>query len=143
MTQQLDLLGLPLDAAMTRRLCAHLPHTREVQHRRLPDVLAETPRAANTDPVTSHIAAERIRDSGALGEQQRIVLAAVKRWPGSTSAELAEYLALDRLCDRRRWKEQRPMVARRLPELAPMQVERRDVRACRVTGSKCVTWWPL
>lgn len=41
MTQQFDMLGLPLDEATTRRI--DLPQAREVRKRRLPDVLGPTP----------------------------------------------------------------------------------------------------
>lgn len=98
--------------------------------------LVDVPRAANTDPKTSHLAAERIKATGALGEQQRRVLELVRKFPGLTSAELAAHI------DAVNWKEHRPMIARRLPELAGVHIDRRDARVCKVTGSKCVTWWP-
>lgn len=64
------------------------------------------PRARRNDPDSSHLAADRMEKSGAMGEQMQAVLDAVKRYDGSTSKELAELSGLDRHA-----------VARRLPEL--------------------------
>lgn len=93
MTQQLDMLGMMLDERASSRL--GLPKTREVRRPRMAP-LVDVPRAANADPETSHIAADRIKASGALGKQQQIVLDAVKRYAGATSAELAHFIAKDR-----------------------------------------------
>lgn len=96
-----------------------------------PTVLTDTPRARRSDPVTSHEAADAIKASGALGEQQQIVLAAVQRWPGLTSLELAARMQRDR------W-----MVARRLPELSPVHV-RKGEEFRTVNGRRHCTWWPV
>lgn len=95
------------------------------------DLLTDIPRARATDPVSSHLAAEEVRDSGRLGQQQAAVLAAVKRHPGLTSRELAVMMATDRY-----------IVARRLPELEPVHVRKGDARKCRVGDRPAVTWWP-
>lgn len=124
MTAQLDLIYQFDSASVTNK--------RTIRTRPLVDA----PRAANTDPETSHLAAERIKATGALGEQQRRVLELVRKFPGMTSAELAAHI------DAVNWKDHRHMVARRLPELAGVHISRGEARACRVTGSKCVTWWP-
>lgn len=137
MTQQLDLLGMCLDDATTRRLS--LPRTREVRQPRMAP-LVDVPRAANADPETSHLAADRIKASGALNEQQAIVLEYVKRYAGLTSAEYAQRHAL---AIGGTWKEHRAMFARRLPELAVIHVKRGDARECRTSRAKCITWWPL
>ena len=93
--------------------------------------------AAKADPITSHKAAERMVDSGALGKQMQTVLNAVRRWPGSTSAELAEKIAAG--IDGDKWRFR---AARRLPDLAKLgRVEQRSRRVCFVTGAECVTWW--
>lgn len=96
--------------------------------------LVDRPRASRTDPVTSHEAARAIAASGELGRQQREVLAAVKRWPGLTSLELAERMGVDRA-----------LTGRRLPELAaedsgPPLVKRGEPR--KVAGRRHVTWFP-
>lgn len=99
------------------------------------DLVTDTPRARRTDPVTSHEAAEAIKASGELGRQQQEVLAALRRWPGLTSLELAARMQRDR------WT-----VARRLPELTPIyarrgEVERGEFRI--VNGRRHVCWWPV
>lgn len=94
-------------------------------------LLTDTPRARETDPITSHEAGDQIKASGALGQQQRAVLAAVQRWPGLTSLELAARMQRDR------W-----MVARRLPELSPIHV-RKGTEFRTVNGRRHCTWWPV
>lgn len=125
MNAQLDLLAQP---------SLSISHTRNSTAKSF--ALVDVPRAANTDPSTSHIAAARIKQSGALGEQQQRVLALVKKFPGLTSAELAVHI------DAVKWRDHRPMIARRLPELAGVHIQRGEARECRVTKAKCVTWWP-
>lgn len=105
------------------------------------DLFTDTPRARTSDPATSHIAARRIKESGALGRQQRVVCELVKAKPGRTSAELALDYAIHEL-SMRGWQALRPMIARRLPELEPVYVRKGEARPCEVTGSTCVTWWP-
>lgn len=127
MTAQLDLIYQFDSASVTNK--------RTIRTRPLVDV----PRAANTDPDTSHLAAERIKASGALNEQQRLVLAYVKRFPGMTSAELAEERAKE---VGGTWREHRPMFGRRLGELAVLHIRKGEARVCRVCKAKCVTWEP-
>lgn len=89
--------------------------------------------ARTTDPVTSHLAAEQVTASGVAKAQRELCLAAVKELPGSTSAELAA--AID--CERH-------IPARRLPELRDKGlVKNGAIRVCRITGSQCLTWWPI
>lgn len=95
-----------------------------------PDV--RTPAARSTDPESSHIAAESITKTGVRAHQQRQVLAALRQWPGSTSAELARHAHMDRYA-----------VARRLPELVPLFAFRGATRACTTNGRPATTWWPL
>jgi len=96
-----------------------------------PALLTDTPRARETDPITSHEAADQVKASGALGQQQLAVLAAVRRWPGLTSLELAARMQRDR------W-----MVARHLPELSPVHV-RKGNEFRTVNGRRHCTWWPV
>lgn len=93
---------------------------------------SSTPLARRRDPSTSHAAAESLVASGRLREQQRQVLDALTRWPGSTAVELATNSGLDRY-----------LVSRRLPELATLGLARRMApRACRVKGSAQTVWRP-
>ena len=89
-----------------------------------------TPAARSTDPETSHIAAEAVTTSGVRAHQQRQVLAALREWPGCTSAELAQRASMDRYA-----------VARRLPELVPTFAVQGTARRCQVSGRPAVTWW--
>lgn len=107
-----------------------------------PDLFADTPRARNSDPATSHRAAERVKLTGALGRQQALVRDLVQRFPGHTSAELAMHHALERGQGAGGWALYRPMIARRLPELAPVHVRKGEARVCDVTGQQSLTWWP-
>jgi DNA-binding MarR family transcriptional regulator len=59
-------------------------------------MLADTPRARNSDPITSHIAAARIKAIGTLAAHQTKILAAVRSHPGSTYVELAALTGLER-----------------------------------------------
>lgn len=90
-----------------------------------------SPRARNTDPSSSHEAADRQR-KGSANTDAMVVLACIKAMPGSTSAELAMFYGLDR-----------HMVARRLPDLEERQLVRRgEIRKCKAHGTNAVTWWP-
>lgn len=92
--------------------------------------VSHTPIARNTDPVTSHIAAQNMKLSGARGKQQRIALRAVIEHPGLTSRELAALCPLDRY-----------QMARRLPELEEAGlVAKGPARECRAGGRPSVVW---
>lgn len=88
------------------------------------------PAAAHADPLTSHEAAAKVNESGDRAAQCQRVLAMVKQLPGATSKELAK-----------RFKVDRHMVGRRLPDLRSMGlVKNGPARACKVNGNKAVTW---
>jgi hypothetical protein len=93
-----------------------------------PRLYADLPRSRSSDPRTSHEAADAIKASGRLASHQGIVLAAVRAFPGLTSAELALRCRLDR-----------HEVARRLPELETAgKVRRGEPRL--FNGRRGVTW---
>lgn len=94
------------------------------------DAFTDTPRARNTDPATSHLAAERIKPK--LRAQQQAVLDALAKWPGSTAVELAKVSGLDRY-----------LVSRRLPELVPVYARRGRPRVCSVNNTPMTTWYPV
>ena len=90
----------------------------------------ETPIARNTDPITSHLAAEHVTKSGARAHQNAQVAAAVRAFPGKTGFELAMASQIDRY-----------VVARRLPECERAGlVHREGARKCGVTGRMALTW---
>jgi len=97
----------------------------------IPDI--QTPAARNSDPETSHLAAEEITKSGKRKAQQQKVLNAVKKFPNRTSAEIANRSKLDRYA-----------VARRLPELATAGlVKRGNARQCRINHRQAIVWSPV
>lgn len=106
-------------------------------------LFTDTPRARNSDPETSHLAAERIKATGLLGVQQAVVLELVRRHPGHTSAELAMHYATDAGEPASNWRIHRPMIARRLPELAGPHIRRGKPRECRINGTPAGTWYPV
>lgn len=78
-----------------------------------------------------------IERTGVDDEQARQVLAALQRFPGCTSAELAQFSKLDRY-----------MIARRLPEIAAdNKIRRADPNAntvpCRMSKKRVCRWYPL
>ena len=93
----------------------------------------QTPAARNTDPQSSHIAAENITNSGRRVGQQAQVALLVKRHPGLTSAELS----------RKTEQLKREQIARRLPELEGVLIERGVPRKCGICKISCDTWWPI
>lgn len=87
--------------------------------------------ARNTDPISSHIAAEANTMSGRRKAQQALTVAAVLSYPGSTSRELHEITGLDR-----------HVLARRLPELERKgKITRGEQRVCKYGKGPAVTWW--
>ena len=94
------------------------------------------PRARISDARSSHEAAAEMERTGRAKAQAERVLAAVRRYPGSTSAELAKSAHIERYA-----------VARRLPELAKagliVRVEPTDDTVpCAVSEKRVVRWRP-
>ena len=94
--------------------------------------LSETPIARPSDPISSHIAADDITRNGTRGEQQKLAAQAVKDNPGKTSLELSTVSNLDRY-----------QLARRLPEIEGLYVEKGPIRRCTKSGRPAVTWYPV
>lgn len=90
------------------------------------------PTHRNTDPITSAIASDDIIATGARATQQRVTFDAVKKFPGSTSMELAAMGGLDRY-----------QLARRLPELERANLVCKGPARMQDSGRPAVTWWPV
>lgn len=90
-----------------------------------------SPLAAATDPVTSHMAAGELVESGTWSAQCQEVLEALRRFgPRITSAELAARSGLDRF-----------KCGRRLPDLESAGKAKRDGQhRCLVGGKMAVEW---
>lgn len=89
------------------------------------------PIARNSDPVSSHAAAQHMQDSGKLDGQMGEVYELVRLHPGHTSLELTQYTTLDR-----------HQIARRLSDLheAGKVKANRTPRKCNVGGRLSCTW---
>jgi DNA-binding MarR family transcriptional regulator len=86
--------------------------------------------ARRVDPETSRAAAAWMVRSGHLNAQAALVLEALRRFPGSTTAELARRLAIDR-----------HIPARRMRELVRAgRVVRCEKRKCQVKGTLAYTY---
>jgi predicted transcriptional regulator len=93
--------------------------------------LFDIPLSRQTDPGTSRLAAKELAASGIYGRQKRMVYEGLKRNNGTTSAELAQRIGVDRY-----------VTARRLPDLEREGIVRKGpARLCEITNSLCVTWW--
>ncbi len=93
-------------------------------------LLCDTPIARNSDPATSHGAADFLRRTGARASQQKLILDVVRRLPGLTVVEIAVQCGLN---DHK--------VGKRLSDLAHAQkISRGDERV--VNGLSYTTWWP-
>ena len=95
------------------------------------------PRARSTDARSSHEAAASIEASGKAKSDLKLVLAAVRTYPNSTTAELAKFARIDRYT-----------VARRMPELHTLglvgRYEPTAITApCSVSGKKVIRWSPV
>lgn len=89
--------------------------------------------ARNTDPLTSHEAAETVERSGRAASQRHLCLLEVWKRPGSTAAEIAARTGLER-----------HVPSRRLPELREAgQIKNGPQRICTVTGNSSMTWEPV
>jgi predicted ArsR family transcriptional regulator len=92
------------------------------------DLFSTPPRARRRDPVTSHLAAEKV--AGRASAHRQMIAAAIRRRPGMTYREIAEVTGLEPVA-----------VGRRLVEVAREGLARSG-EARTVNGSAMRTWWP-
>ena len=84
-----------------------------------------------TDPVTSRWSATEMKESGAVGQMQRLALHLIKSNPGRTAKELEQIRSLHD-----------GQVRKRLAEMERKHMIRRgEPRRCKVTGRRATTWW--
>ncbi len=89
------------------------------------------PLSRRTDPISSAEAERRLKISGRWNNQKLMVLRALEKHPGVTSAELS--VAMD--------AKDRYLCSRRLPDLLKEgKVRKGPIRTCAVCGVGCVTW---
>lgn len=91
--------------------------------------------ARESDPITSHLAARDIVESGVFETQKEKVLALLEAYNDKygvapTSAELARWADLERV-----------VTSRRLPDLEKTKrVKRHIFRTCTISKKLCTTW---
>ena len=84
-----------------------------------------------SDPDTSKEAALAI--AGVAKTQMDEVVELVRKYPGLTSAELAERGGIDRY-----------VCGRRLPESRTLELVRNGpAKVCSITGKRALTWWAV
>ena len=88
--------------------------------------------ARNTDPESSHLAAEYMDASGKRSTNQKTILEYIGRNHGMTAAEIGAGTGLGQ-----------HEASRRLSEMAGRDVMRGGIRKCSIKGTKMLTWWPL
>ena len=104
----------------------------------------QTPAARANDPISSHLAADEINQSGSRHAQGQRVIAAmieayksgrITRSRGITTKELSVYYGLDR-----------HMVARRMSDLETARQAFRsgpdETRRCGISERQSQEWWP-
>lgn len=94
--------------------------------------LSTSPISRRSDPASSKLAESHVTATSRAA-QQRACLNQARARPGSTSAEIAKALGIDR-----------HIPARRLPELLRIAngVRRGPLAKCTVSGRMAVTWFP-
>lgn len=94
----------------------------------------ETQAARNTDPVTSHLAAELFTSSGKrLSHNMRILRAVIDK-PGMTAGEIAEATGLSQI-----------QVSRRMADFKNIKIKEGPQRHCDSLDHRplCLTYWPV
>jgi len=107
-----------------------------------PDLDFTTPRTHAGDPASSHHAEARLRKSGALTAQQRVVLEAVTVQAGLTASQIAAKIAGTPAADLFSGDptEMRNQVRRRLSDLAKMRPHAR-LRRRYTSGERESRWF--
>ena len=107
--------------------------------------LFDEPNARASGPETSKEAGRKVKRSGRAARQREMVLAILKRMPGSTYAELANAQSYE-IWSRKEVSEVferlKPTFHRRLPELRGRNLARvGDKRTCNINGTTMQTWF--
>lgn len=105
---------------------------RDLFPRRTPIRRVETPAARATDPQSSHAAADLVTLTGTRHNHMGLVIDAVRRFPGLTSAELTPHTGLER-----------HEVARRTSDAETAgAIVKGELRKCSLSGRLAVVWRP-
>jgi hypothetical protein len=93
--------------------------------------IVHTPAARNTDPITSHLAAEHVTKTGTRQNHVETVIRTVRSNPGLTSFELAAHCGLER-----------HEVARTTDAETAGAIHKGSIKR-QANGRSAVTWWPV
>jgi DNA-binding MarR family transcriptional regulator len=94
-------------------------------------VLSKLKVSRSYDPYSSHEAENEINKTGSRAAHQKIILEAVRRYPGHTSKELTRFCDLDRY-----------QIARRLADLENAgYIEKGPIRKCTIGNRNAATWF--
>jgi hypothetical protein len=93
---------------------------------------AEMPIARRSDSLSSHLAARNVTESGKRQSHLEQIIDAVRRRPGCTAGELAQFTKLSHV-----------QIDRRTGDLRLSgRVTFGEIRTCRVFGRQMQTLWP-
>jgi hypothetical protein len=97
----------------------------------------QTQAARNSDPITSHMAANDVTTSGKRQTHIRMLSEIVTRNPDMTSAEIA-FMVADKHPELTRHE-----VARRLADCKGTTLRQGASRKCKQSNRMCITWFPM
>lgn len=88
------------------------------------------PIAAANDPVTSHVAADKLNESGKRESLARQIYKAIRKWPHRTNGELSRLTGIEYY-----------RLEKRVSDLKNAGwVKESGQRKCTVRGTLCCTW---
>jgi predicted transcriptional regulator of viral defense system len=90
----------------------------------------------------SHDAAAAIEESGYAKKTGQRVRAAVRRWPGLTTHELARIAHIDRHDVGRRMSELERVGAVRRVQISTVANPTENTKPCSIAGVRAIRWWP-
>lgn len=102
------------------------------------------PRARREDHVGSHDAAAKVEDRGSAKAAAALLLDAVRKNPGLTTAELCRVIGMDTHTAGRRLPELASDKVRAIRKVAfsTAEIPTNNTTRCAVSGVRAFRWWP-